>query len=81
VVVVGVVIVKDNSFVHVPVERTIIEVAVSGTLFNVYPATNRDLATPVTNGLIKSIFENKLNGPVSAPGDVNVTMTIIEFYV
>jgi hypothetical protein len=81
VVVVGVIIFKFIEFVQVPVEATLMYVAASGTLLNVYPETNADLATPLTNGVTKSTLENKLNGPVSAPGDVSVTKTTIEFYI
>jgi hypothetical protein len=80
VVVVGSVILIGKEFVQVPVEVTVITVALSGTEFNVYPATNADFKTPVANG-VPDIFENILNGPVSAPGFVNVTMTIIVLYL
>jgi hypothetical protein len=79
--VVGLVIDIFTKFVQVPVERTLINVAASGTEVNVYPAINAALEIPVTKGLIKSTLEYKLNGPVLAPGDVNVTMTFIEFYI
>jgi hypothetical protein len=71
----------SKEFVQVPVEVALIKVALSGTEFNVYPEINAALEIPVTKGLTKFTFENKLNGPVFAPGEVSVTMTIIEFYI
>ena len=68
------------KLVHTPVDLTCTIDVKFGTTVDVYPATNANLLTLVANAVKNpSMFEYKLNGPVSDPAVVNVINTVICF--